>query len=96
MTQVLNNIQEIPKKVSGQRTNEVAIVQVESAIVQVESADSDFWSAQIVQLAASLTQQGKRVDWYWYPEDLTANEFEIEIKDLEPHYEQIIIMPDRS
>ena len=48
MTQVLNNIQEIPKKVSGQRTNEVAIV-------QVESADSDFWSAQIVQLAASLT-----------------------------------------
>lgn len=89
MTQVLNNIQEIPKKVSGHGTNEIAIV-------QVESADSDFWSAQIMQLAASLTQQGKRVDWYWYPEELTANEFEIEIIDLEPHYEQIIIMPDRS
>lgn len=89
MTQVLNNIQEIPKKVSGQEINEIAIV-------QVESADSDFWNAQIVQLAASLTQQGKRVDWYWYPKDLTANEFEIEIKDLEPHYEQIIVMPDRS
>ena len=89
MTQVLNNIQEIPKKVSDQGANEIAIV-------QVESADSDFWSAQIMRLAASLTQQGKRVDWYWYPENLTADEFEIEIKDLEPHYEQIIIMPDRS
>ena len=89
MTQVLNNIQEIPKKVSGQGINEVAIV-------QVESADSDFWNAQIMQLAVSLTQQGKRVDWYWYPKDIAANEFEIEIKDLEPHYEQIIIMPDRS
>ena len=89
MAQVLNNIQEIPKKVSGQRINEIAIV-------QVESADSDFWSAQIMQLAASLIQQGKRVDWYWYPKDITANEFEIEIKDLEPHYGQIIIMPDRS
>jgi hypothetical protein len=89
MTQVLNNIQEIPKKVSGHGINEVAIV-------QMESADSDFWNAQIMQLAVSLTQQGKRVDWYWYPKDITANEFEIEIKDLEPHYEQIIVMPDRS
>jgi hypothetical protein len=89
MTQVLNNIQEIPKKVLGHGINEVAIV-------QVESADSDFWNAQIMQLAVSLTQQGKRVDWYWYPKDITANEFEIEIKALEPPYEQIIVMPDRS
>ena len=85
MTQDLNDNQKIPKKVSGQESKEIAII-------QVESADEERVSAKIIQAIKNLKEQGHRIDWYWYPASLAPAELEIEIADLKPHYDEVIIV----
>ena len=86
MDQTLNNYQTIPKKVLSQAPKQIAII-------QLETADDYFWSAKITHAINNLKEQGHRVDWYWYPATLAAADFQLEIEDLKPHYDEVIIVP---